>query len=525
MNQEEVQIPITRPVAVRVLSKPETGGRGLGSKGNALLKLLLVAGAAGLVAVLNLVYIHAQVKSETSGLASSSTASPVALSQSLQDLAKQKALSVDGDGQLSLSGQLSLNNGAVLTPSSAPSTPKTGQLYLSQVDNQLYYYNGSKFVAIATVPDGGVTTDGSGVLSLQGLSGQLALVAGGGVALNGLTISNTGVTRLAAGTGVQLSGATGNVTVSLPQPVGAADMPSFAGLSLVSALGVGSGGTGAASAAGARSNLGAATAGANSDITSISGLTTALSVTQGGTGQTSFASGAILVGNGTGGVALITSPSAGKCLISNNAAAPSFQNCPGSSGSVTTGNPQTTNRLTKFDTVNNQIIDSIIEDTGTLATVYGDLLAFKGSNSTTAFEVQNASSAAALSVNTTTMTVTVVNLAVSGHIITSGSAPTGAATANLGTGGSPDCTISGTDTIGRVTITAGSSSVSSGNQCTVTLHTAFGASPHVVVSPTSSAGAALQPYANVTSSSSFVLGAGQAPAPDTSYSFEYFVAQ
>ena len=51
-------------------------------------------------------------------------------------------------------------------------------------------------------------------------------------------------------------------------------------------LGVSTGGTGSSTAAGARTNLGAAKSGANSDISSISGLTTALSIAQGGTGAT-----------------------------------------------------------------------------------------------------------------------------------------------------------------------------------------------------------------------------------------------
>ncbi len=52
-------------------------------------------------------------------------------------------------------------------------------------------------------------------------------------------------------------------------------------------LSLANGGTGAATAAAGRSNLGAAVSGANSDITSLSGLTTALSLTQGGTGAAS----------------------------------------------------------------------------------------------------------------------------------------------------------------------------------------------------------------------------------------------
>jgi hypothetical protein len=56
-----------------------------------------------------------------------------------------------------------------------------------------------------------------------------------------------------------------------------------------SVVAVGYGGTGASTASGARSNLGAAASGANSDITSLSGLTTALSVAQGGTNASTAA--------------------------------------------------------------------------------------------------------------------------------------------------------------------------------------------------------------------------------------------
>jgi hypothetical protein len=57
------------------------------------------------------------------------------------------------------------------------------------------------------------------------------------------------------------------------------------------------GGTGGGTAAAARSNLGAAAGGANTDITSLGGLTTPLSPAQGGTGLGSFAAGDLLFAN------------------------------------------------------------------------------------------------------------------------------------------------------------------------------------------------------------------------------------
>lgn len=52
-------------------------------------------------------------------------------------------------------------------------------------------------------------------------------------------------------------------------------------------IAVADGGTGSSTAAGARANLGAAASGDNTDITSLAALSTALTVTQGGTGATS----------------------------------------------------------------------------------------------------------------------------------------------------------------------------------------------------------------------------------------------
>lgn len=96
-------------------------------------------------------------------------------------------------------------------------------------------------------------------------------------------------------TGVSLpvpivSGGTGATTASAARTnLGAAssgansDISSLSGLT--NPLSIGQGGTSASTAAGARGAIGAAASGANSDITSLSGLTTPLSVAQGGTGS------------------------------------------------------------------------------------------------------------------------------------------------------------------------------------------------------------------------------------------------
>jgi hypothetical protein len=79
------------------------------------------------------------------------------------------------------------------------------------------------------------------------------------------------------------------------------------------------GGTGASNAAAARTNLSAASSGANSDITSLSGLTTPLSVAQGGTGANSLIANNVLLGNGISAVQPVAPSTSGNVLASNGA--------------------------------------------------------------------------------------------------------------------------------------------------------------------------------------------------------------
>jgi hypothetical protein len=75
--------------------------------------------------------------------------------------------------------------------------------------------------------------------------------------------------------------------------------------------------------------MGAAASGANSDITSLAGLTTPLSAPQGGTGRATLTNHGVLVGAGTAGVNPTAAGTSGYALLSNGASAdPTFQQLP-----------------------------------------------------------------------------------------------------------------------------------------------------------------------------------------------------
>ncbi|MAZ72796.1 MAG: hypothetical protein CMC70_06580 [Flavobacteriaceae bacterium] len=65
-----------------------------------------------------------------------------------------------------------------------------------------------------------------------------------------------------------------------------------------------------------------ATKGANSDITSLSGLTTALSVAQGGTGATSLTDGGVLLGSGTGAISAMSALGDGHIIVGDGSGDP-----------------------------------------------------------------------------------------------------------------------------------------------------------------------------------------------------------
>ncbi len=123
-------------------------------------------------------------------------------------------------------------------------------------------------VGVGNIAPASLFSVGSGSPFQVNSSGAIAAATGisssGTIAFSGLSTNGY----------VKTSGGTGTLTVSATIPTSA----------ISGAFGVSAGGTGATTTASARTVLGVAKSGANSDITSLSGLTTALTVAQGGTG-------------------------------------------------------------------------------------------------------------------------------------------------------------------------------------------------------------------------------------------------
>ena len=94
--------------------------------------------------------------------------------------------------------------------------------------------------------------------------------------------------------------------------------------------------------------------GANSDITSLSGLTSPWGVPLGGTGATSLTSHGVVVGEGTSAVGVTTAGTSGQVLTSNGASAdPTFQSIPagGTVTSIATNNGVTGGTITTSGTI------------------------------------------------------------------------------------------------------------------------------------------------------------------------------
>jgi len=222
-----------------------------------------------------------------------------------------------------------------------------------------------------------VTTSGTLAVSLSGTA--LPVANGGtgqttytdGQLLIGNSTGNT-LTKatLTAGSGISITNSAGGITITSTAGAGTVTSVAASGgttglsftgspittsgtLTLGGTLAIANGGTGATSASGARLTLSAAASGANSDITSLTGLTTALTVAQGGTGVATVpTNGQLLIGNGTGynlanitaGSGIVVTNSAGGITIASTAGGGSVTSVNvsgGTTGLTTSGGPIT----------------------------------------------------------------------------------------------------------------------------------------------------------------------------------------
>jgi len=301
-------------------------------------------------------------------------------------------LSIDANGNLSCATCTTSGGGSGGAVDSLNAV--NGAVIIQGTTNQVAVSTdtGTKTITLSTPQDINTTsavTFGSitstGALSAGSLStaGTLSVTgAATAASFNGLslTANATGFT-VAGGTAVKTVTVTSNVT--LDQDLSTTSSPTFNALTLSTALSVGNGGTGATSASGARTNLGAAASGANSDITSLTGLTTALSADQGGTGVngSTAGNGKLLIGNGSGytlanltqgsGIS-ITNGSGSISVAIDSTVCTTSGNCAGA-GSGVTGSG-TTGTIALF-TGSQAIGDSILSQTGTTITVGGTLVA------------------------------------------------------------------------------------------------------------------------------------------------------
>lgn len=220
-------------------------------------------------------------------------------------------------------------------------------IYAGQAGNQFQFYslaspNAAITVSLNTDMNYVWLTFNPGEVDKNSLGGEALTVANGGTGSGNASGARASLGAAASGANSDITSLSG-LTTALSVPQGGTGATTLTGYvkgnadsaftasttipvsDLSGTLAVTSGGTGATTASGARSNLGAAASGANSDITSLTGLTTALSAAQGGTGQSSYTIGDLLYASTTTALSKLNDVATGNALISGGVGtAPSY---------------------------------------------------------------------------------------------------------------------------------------------------------------------------------------------------------
>lgn len=119
-------------------------------------------------------------------------------------------------------------------------------------------------------------------------------------------------------------------------------------------------------------------------------------------------------------------------------------------------------------------------------------------------------------------TISLGNLSLSGHVLTSGKTPSISRGPAVDSNGA--VRLSGNDTAGTIIIDSGSNPHNLGNMIEATFTTHFTSTPHIVITPVGSTSASIQYYAG-RGVSNFSLGTNTQLAPNTEYTFDYLVTQ